>query len=100
MLELELPGIVFGVLKLPDFKPLDEDLELDELLEDFELLLNPLDLKLLLLVRGFAYTVLLKTPGVSISTDKKRKAKTKLNKKRFLFLISFTPKKMINTIIY
>jgi hypothetical protein len=54
LLELELLGIDLGVVKLPDFMPLDEDLELDELLDDFELLLNPLDLKLLLLVRGFA----------------------------------------------
>jgi hypothetical protein len=52
-LELELLGIDFGALKLPDLTPLDEDLELIELLDDFELL-NPLDLKLLLLVRGFA----------------------------------------------
>jgi hypothetical protein len=44
LLELELLGVDFGALKLPDLIPLDEDLEL---------LLNPLDLKLLL-ARGFA----------------------------------------------
>jgi hypothetical protein len=90
-LELELPGIDFGVLKLPDLNPLDEDLELIELLEDFELL-NPLDLKLLELVRGFAYTVLLNAPGVSISTETNRKANIRLNKSCFFFLISFTPR--------
>jgi hypothetical protein len=44
LLELELLGIDLGVLKLPDLILPDEDLEL---------LLNPLDLKLLL-ARGFA----------------------------------------------
>ncbi|MCM8711607.1 hypothetical protein M2651_11335 [Clostridium sp. SYSU_GA19001] len=115
----------FGVLKIPDLNPPEEDLllELLELVEDFGLPKLP-DLKLLddedldvvllklpdlklLVVLGAAYTMLFVLPLVKVfivpgmikSTETNKKASNKINKKRFLLLIFYTPKK-INTIIY